>query len=181
MAYIHSCPSPLGSITLSSDGEALTGLWFEGQTHFGSTLSGGEEDKPLPLFDRTEEWLKDYFSGKDPGAAPPLAPKGTPFQRAVWQLLLDIPYGDTVTYGRLSQRLAERMGRKSMSPQAVGGAVGRNPISILIPCHRVVGSGGSLTGYAGGLERKILLLKREGVPLTQEDRVDQRGRWSHLP
>ncbi len=181
MAYIHSCPSPLGSITLSSDGEALTGLWFEGQTHFGSTLSGGEEDKPLPLFDRTEEWLKDYFSGRDPGAAPPLAPKGTPFQRAVWQLLLDIPYGDTVTYGRLSQRLAERMGRKSMSPQAVGGAVGRNPISILIPCHRVVGSGGSLTGYAGGLERKILLLKREGVPLTQEDRVDQRGRWSHLP
>lgn len=181
MVYIHSCPSPLGSITLSSDGEALTGLWFEGQTHFGSTLSGGEEDKPLPLFDRTEEWLKDYFSGRDPGAAPPLAPKGTPFQRAVWQLLLDIPYGDTVTYGRLSQRLAERMGRKSMSPQAVGGAVGRNPISILIPCHRVVGSGGSLTGYAGGLERKILLLKREGVPLTQEDRVDQRGRWSHLP
>ncbi|MCI9264663.1 MAG: methylated-DNA--[protein]-cysteine S-methyltransferase [Oscillospiraceae bacterium] len=181
MAYIHSCPSPLGSITLSSDGEALTGLWFEGQTHFGSTLSGGEEDKPLPLFDRTEEWLKDYFSGRDPGAAPPLAPKGTPFQRAVWQLLLDIPYGDTVTYGRLSQRLAERMGRKSMSPQAVGGAVGRNPISILIPCHRVVGSGGSLTGYAGGLERKILLLKREGVPLTQEGRVDQRGRRSHLP
>ncbi len=181
MAYIHSCPSPLGSITLSSDGEALTGLWFEGQTHFCSTLSGGEEDKPLPLFARTEEWLKDYFSGRDPGAAPPLAPKGTPFQRAVWQLLLDIPYGDTVTYGWLSQRLAERMGRKSMSPQAVGGAVGRNPISILIPCHRVVGSGGSLTGYAGGLERKILLLKREGVPLTQEGRVDQRGRRSHLP
>lgn len=163
MEYIHLCRSPLGPITLSGDGEALTGLWFQGQKYFGSTLSGREEEGSLPVFDRTEEWLELYFSGRDPGFLPPLRPQGTPFRRAVWELLLTIPYGQTVTYGQLAQELAGRTGRGSMSARAVGGAVGRNPISLLIPCHRVLGAAGSLTGYAGGTDRKLRLLELEGA------------------
>ena len=162
MEYLHICSSPLGEITLSGDGEALTGLWFQGQKYFGSTLSGEETGKSLPLFDRTEEWLDIYFSGREPGFLPPLRPRGTPFRQRVWQLLQEIPYGQTVTYGDLACRLAGETG-KPASPRAVGGAVGRNPISLLIPCHRVLGAEGSLTGYAGGMERKLRLLELEGV------------------
>ncbi len=160
--------TPVGRLTLASDGEALTGLWLEGQKYFG--LPGGAALVPatgeLPAFRAARVWLEVYFAGGDPGPAEqsvPLAPAGTAFQRAVWEQLLQIPYGRTATYGHLARRLEQSLGRSPVSPRAVGSAVGRNPISILIPCHRVVGAGGSLTGYAGGLERKARLLEREGV------------------
>ena len=164
MEYLHVCSSPLGEITLSGDGEALTGLWFQGQRYFGSTLSGGEAEKSLPLFDRTEEWLNVYFSGREPGFLPPLRPRGSPFRQRVWELLQEIPYGQTVTYGDLARQFTRETGRPA-SPRAVGGAVGHNPISLLIPCHRVLGAGGGLTGYAGGVDRKRRLLELEGIPM----------------
>ena len=148
--------SPLGGITLASDGRALTGLFYDGQNHFGSTL-GALASLPtqLPFFDDTQRWLDIYFSGHIPDFTPPLSLKGTSFQQSVWKELFTIPYGQTVTYGELARRLGCR------SAQAVGGAVGRNPISIIVPCHRVVGADGSLTGYAGGLDRKRALLELE--------------------
>lgn len=146
-------PSPLGGLTLTGDGAALTGLWFDGQRHYPSVLPPARED--LPLWREADRWLEQYFRGGVPDFTPPLAPKGTPFQNAVWALLRTIPYGETRSYGAL----AEQLGRAS--PRALGGAVARNPISLIIPCHRVVGSGGSLTGYAGGLERKEWLLRLE--------------------
>lgn len=155
-------PSPLGEMILASDGESLTGLWFLGQKH-APPLSTDPEQADLPVFAQARAWLAAYFQGKDPGPAPLLRPAGTPFQQAVWQLLLGIPYGRTTTYKALAGQLAGQRGLESMSAQAVGGAVGRNPISILIPCHRVMGSDGSLTGYAGGLDRKRALLELEGV------------------
>lgn len=155
-------PSPLGELILASDGESLTGLWFSGQKHAPAPPAGPARDD-LPVFAQARAWLTAYFQGQDPGPTPPLAPAGTPFQQEVWRLLLAIPYGRTATYQALAGQLARQRGLTSMSAQAVGGAVGRNPISILIPCHRVVGSDGSLTGYAGGLERKRALLELEGV------------------
>ena len=149
---------------LSSDGEALTGLFFDGQRYFGSTIGAQcVERLELPVFDKTFRWLDIYFSGREPDLMPPLSLKGTPFQQRVWKELLTIPYGQTVTYGELARRLGCR------SAQAVGGAVGRNPISIIVPCHRVVGAcygvgsadNGSLTGYAGGIEKKRALLGME--------------------
>ena len=157
--------SPLGGITLASDGEALTGLWFDGQKHFGAGLSGDAREQRLPVFAETERWLKLYFTGTEPDFTPPLRLIGTAFQREVWELLRQIPYGETVSYGALAARIAERRGLARFSAQAVGGAVGRNPISILVPCHRVLGADGSLTGYAGGLEKKAALLGLEGVSL----------------
>lgn len=153
------CASPLGAITLASDGAALTGLWFDGQRHFPAALADAETCA-LPAFDETVRWLDRYFAGQIPDFMPPLRPAGTPFQRAVWAALREIPYGETVTYGDLARTLASRTGR-AVSARAVGGAVGRNPISLLIPCHRVLGAGGALTGYAGGLERKQWLLDLE--------------------
>ena len=165
MTYRAVLPSPVGTLTLAADGQALTGLWLEGQKYFGAGLESDAEDCPdLPVFRRTEEWLTAYFAKALLPPPPPLAPKGSPFRQAVWKLLLEIPYGQTTTYGALAQTLRDR--GVSASPQAVGGAVGRNHISLLIPCHRVVGSGGSLTGYAGGVEKKRLLLELEGVDLT---------------
>ncbi len=155
--YIRHALTPLGAVLLASDGEALCGLWFEGQKYFAAGLGAARTEKDLPVFAETERWLAAYFSGKDPGEPPPLRPCGTPFQRAVWEALRAIPYGETLSYGALARRLGS-------SARAVGGAVGRNPISILIPCHRVLGADGSLTGYAGGLERKTALLKREINP-----------------
>lgn len=156
MNYIAHYDSSLGGITLGSDGEALTGLWFDGQQHYGSTLNPQCKERPdLPVFDETRRWLYCFFSGCKPGFTPPLSLLGTPFQQRVWEALLAIPYGQTVTYGELARRLGIR------SAQAVGGAVGRNPISIIVPCHRVVGAGGNLTGYAGGLDRKRALLQLE--------------------
>jgi methylated-DNA-[protein]-cysteine S-methyltransferase len=161
MDYTHRYTSPLGGITLASDGEALIGLWFDGQRHFARTLGPAPIEKALPVFALAEGWLDAYFSGKAPDFTPPLDPRGTAFQRAVWELLLAIPYGQTVTYGELAASLAERRGLSRMSARAVGGAVGRNPISLIVPCHRVVGADGSLTGYAGGIDRKRRLLALE--------------------
>lgn len=156
-------PSPLGALLLAGDGSTLTGLWLEGQKYFAATLTGQEQTADLPVFQETRRWLDDYFAGKVPGKLPPLAPQGSAFRQAVWQLLLEIPRGETTTYGALAQMLHAR--RISAAPQAVGGAVGHNPISILIPCHRVVGKSGSLTGYAAGISVKEKLLTLEGVDL----------------
>ena len=161
MDYVWHYDSPQGGITLASDGEALTGLWFDGQRHFAATLGGEHEGKPLPVFEQATRWLDAYFAGRVPDFAPPLRLIGTPFQKAVWELLLTIPYGETRSYGELAAMLAEARGLRRASARAVGAAVGRNPISLIIPCHRVLGSDGRLTGYAGGLERKRALLELE--------------------
>ena len=156
MNYTSCYHSPLGNITLASDGRALLGLWFDGQRHFGSTLGVQAPSlTELSIFDDTRRWLDTYFSGRKPDFTPSLSLHGTAFQQRVWETLLAIPYGRLVTYGELASRLG------ICSAQAVGGAVGRNPISIIVPCHRVVGAGGSLTGYAGGLDRKRALLQME--------------------
>lgn len=145
--------SPLGELLLASDGAALIGVWFTGQANFARGLGVHTEQTDAVLLE-TLQWLDDYFAGKAPETLPKLAPRGTEFQKAVWQTLLEIPRGGTTTYGAIAKALGS-------SPRAVGGAVGRNPISILIPCHRVMGAQGSLTGYAGGIERKKALLKLE--------------------
>ena len=155
--------SPLGQITLAADETGLTGLWCFGQKYYANGLgeaAAGEN----PALAAARRWLDVYFSGREPDFTPPLHPRGSDFQRTVWDALLRIPYGETTTYGALAQGIAARLGRRSMSAQAVGGAVGRNPVSLIIPCHRVLGADGSLTGYAGGLDRKASLLKLEGVP-----------------
>lgn len=193
MEYIHHYNSPLGRMTMASAGSGLTGLWFDGQKYFGSTIGQGGVSGDLPVFDETERWLDLYFSGQAPDFTPPLAvftedvPKhrqaasgdmkavpayrqpaltafdtplagwATPFRQAVWKILMTVPYGETISYGQIAGRLSQQ----SCSAQAVGGAVGHNPITLIIPCHRVVGADGSLTGYAGGLERKAKLLEME--------------------
>lgn len=161
MTYVNYYASPLGEILLASDGEAITGLWFRGAKYFARGLAPAAQERDLPVFQSAKVWLDAYFAGREPGALPPLRPAGTDFQRQVWDLLLQIPYGATTTYGALARRLAEGRGR--VSAQAVGGAVGHNPISLFIPCHRVVGAGGSLTGYAGGVNKKLALLRLEGA------------------
>ena len=161
MDCIWHYESPLGGITLGSDGKALTGLWFDGQEHYAVTLPSQAERRRLPVFDETCKWLDIYFSGRAPDFTPELALHGTPFRKAVWDILLTIPFGKTMSYGEIAERLARQMGISRMSAQAVGGAVGHNPISIIVPCHRVIGADGSLTGYAGGLERKARLLEIE--------------------
>lgn len=149
--------SPLGSILLAADQNGLTGLWFVGQKYFPSFSDGNFFENETPVLTEAKHWLSLYFSGKEPDFLPPLHPQGSSFRQAVWNVLLTIPRGQTMTYGEIARRLNVR------SAQAVGGAVGHNPISILIPCHRVVGSDGSLTGYAGGLARKEWLLHLEGA------------------
>ena len=157
MLFLTHYASPLGPILLAADETGLTGLWFEAQKYFPSFLGVEYQEKETPVLTETVRWLDVYFSGKDPGFLPPLHPQGSPFRQTVWDILLTIPRGQTLTYGEIARRLGVR------SAQAVGGAVGHNPISILIPCHRVVGSDGSLTGYAGGVERKARLLQLEGA------------------
>ena len=158
--------SPLGGITLASDGTALSGLWFDGQKYFGGTLKGGYVEREVPVFCQVRRWLDKYFSGKAPDFLPPLAMEGaSPFRKTVWEILLSIPFGSTLTYGLIAARMQSETGKR-VSAQAVGGAVGHNPISVIIPCHRVVGSDGSLTGYAGGLDKKLALLKLEGVDVS---------------
>lgn len=157
--------SPVGRLTLACDGERLTGLWIDGQKYFGGTVPRAMEPKDLPILVQAREWLDRYFAGEKPDIQKlPLAPAGTLFQQTVWKLLREIPYGEVVTYGALAQKLAAQLGRQT-SGRAVGGAVGRNPISIIIPCHRVIGADGSLTGYAGGTGRKRWLLEHEGAAL----------------
>ena len=157
MLFLTHYASPLGPILLAADETGLTGLWFEGQKYFPSFLGVDYQEKETPVLTETARWLDVYFSGKDPDILPPLHPQGSPFRQTVWNILLTIPRGQTMTYGEIARRLGVH------SAQAVGGAVGHNPISILIPCHRVVGSDGSLTGYAGGVERKARLLQLEGA------------------
>lgn len=164
MCFVTTLPSPVGLLTLASDGTALTGLWLEGQKYYAAGLAATAKEKSLSVFDAARDWLDAYFARAPLPPLPPLSPKGTPFRQAVWQQLLEIPCGTVTTYGALAEALRQR--GLAASPRAVGGAVGRNPISILIPCHRVVGSGGSLTGYAGGVDRKRFLLELEGVDMT---------------
>ena len=161
MDTVRHYASPLGSITLASDGEALIGLWFDGQRHFAETLSPEHSERNPAVFDETVHWLDLYFSDRKPDFTPPLKLRGTAFRRRTWQYLLTVPYGSTVTYGRIADALAEGQGLRHPSARAVGNAVGHNPISLIIPCHRVVGANGSLTGYAGGLEKKLYLLRLE--------------------
>ncbi len=158
--YLARMPSPVGVLVLASDGACLTGLWMEHQRHFPD-LSGGKEAPDLPVFRQARAWLDAYFQKAPLPPMPPLGPEGTTFQRRVWDALKAIPYGSTTTYGALAQTL-------DSSPRSVGGAVGRNPISILIPCHRVLGTDGSLTGYAGGLDAKRFLLTLEGAAVGSE-------------
>lgn len=161
MQYTNEYVSPLGKILLAADEKGLTGLWFENQKYYARGLASDQIEKDLPVFGKTRLWLEQYFGGQEPDFLPPLNPKGTAFQMEVWELLLQIPYGETTTYGEIAQKLAQRKGLSQMSARAVGSAVGKNAISLIIPCHRVLGAGGRLTGYAGGLERKEQLLKIE--------------------
>ena len=165
--YIDTYASPLGIITMGSNGKQLTELWFEGQKYFGHTSNDQPSHHALPIFDETRTWLDVYFQGKCPTFTPPILLNDTPFRIAVWQLLLTIPYGETTTYKDIARQWARQHGVKSMSSQAVGGAVGRNPVSIIIPCHRVIGTNGSLTGYAGGLDRKRWLLQLEQASIDR--------------
>lgn len=157
--YTSEYYSPLGNINLAADGTSLTGLWFEGQKYFDLPL---DRKQNLPIFDTAKKWLDTYFSGKNPEFKVPIRFTGTEFQNEVWKILCSIPYGKTVTYGEIAEQIAKRRNIPYMSAQAVGGAVGHNRISIIIPCHRVIGANGYLTGYAGGLDRKAALLKLEG-------------------
>ncbi len=166
MTYICKYDSPLGGITIASNGEAITGLWFEGQKYFGDTLSEQYEEKKLPVFEEAKRWLDIYFQGKEPDFMPPLLMETTSFRKAVWEIMLEIPYGKTMTYGEIAERITKQKGIARMSAQAVGGAVGHNSISLMIPCHRVVGTNGRLTGYAGGLDKKVKLLALEKVDMA---------------
>lgn len=157
--------TPLGRVRLAADEEGLCGLWFEGSRHAPRVLPdepGGEA-----AIEAARWWLSVYFSGRRPDFTPPLHLTGTAFQQAVWARLLAIPYGTVTTYGALAASLAEARGLSRLSAQAVGGAVGRNPVSLIVPCHRVVGASGSLTGYAGGLARKAALLRLEGLDMSR--------------
>lgn len=166
--YTNTYSSPVGVLTLACNQKGLTGLWIEGQKYHGLGHAGEQiECSNLPLLSDTKKWLNLYFAGeRPPVSALPLAPSGSAFRQIVWQILCDIPYGTVITYGDIAKKAAKKLGRSSMSGQAVGGAVGHNPISIIIPCHRVVGANGSLTGYAGGIRTKIALLELEGADMA---------------
>ena len=168
MQYIYKYSSPLGGMTLASDGDAITGAWFDGQKYFGATLKGERREADLLIFSEAAAWLDRYFRGERPGTLPAIRLEGSAFRMAVWDILRQIPYGQVVTYGWIAEAIARKLGLKHMSAQAVGGAVGHNPVSVFVPCHRVVGSGGSLTGYAGGMDRKVRLLEIEGHGVVQK-------------
>ena len=167
MLYYKKAASPLGEITLRSDGEALTGLWFADDKHYGAKDIAGAALADLDVFTQAEEWLAEYFAGREPKVSVPLKLQGSEFQMQVWRLLQDIPYGRLVTYGDIAKKIAKQKGISRMSAQAVGGAVGRNPLCIIVPCHRVVGANGSLTGYGGGMWRKVRLLELEKVDMSK--------------
>lgn len=150
---------------MASDGDALIGLWLDGQKYFADTRTPKPQEKDLPIFKLTDQWLDIYFSGKAPDFTPKIKMKTTPFRKMVWEIMLKIPFGQTMTYGQIAAQIARQKGLKQMSAQAVGGAVGHNSISLIIPCHRVIGSNGQLTGYAGGLDKKTKLLQLEKIKI----------------
>lgn len=166
MIFIQHYDSPLGGILLAADETGLTGLWFDGQKFFARDLPAERVEQNAPALSEVKRWLDIYFTGKEPDFMPPLHPIGSAFRRSVWDILLRIPYGQTTTYGEIARQLAEKQGRPRIAAQAVGGAVGHNKISIIIPCHRVVGTNGSLTGYAGGIDKKVKLLEWEHTDMT---------------
>ena len=166
MIYTNYYNSPIGRITMASEGTALIGLWFEGQKYFADAIKEECTGKDLDIFDDTSRWLDIYFSEKEPDFTPKILITGTPFRKTVAEIMLTIPYGKTMTYSEIANVIAKEKGIAKMSAQAVGGAVGHNSISIIIPCHRVVGTNGSLTGYAGGLDKKIQLLKLEKIDMS---------------
>ena len=163
MQYTTSYQSSLGETLLAADEIGLTGLWFDGEKFYADSLDPEHEERNVPVFEVVKKWLDIYFSVREPDFMPPVHMIGSEFRQQVWKLLREIPYGETITYGGLAKRLARERGLERMSAQAVGGAVGHNEISIIVPCHRVVGSDGSLTGYAGGIDKKERLLILEGV------------------
>ena len=167
MTSIQYYHSPIGRLLLSADEIGLTGVWLEGEKYFAHGLPADRREACTPILADTKRWLDEYFSGKEPDFMPPLHPIGSPFRQAVWQILRRIPYGKTVTYGEIAREMARQKGLPKMSAQAVGGAVGHNEISVIIPCHRVVGTNGSLTGYAGGIDKKIKLLELERADMAQ--------------
>ena len=158
--------SPLGGILLAADEIGLTGLWFDGQKYYADRLPAARTEQETPVLAETKRWLDRYFSGREPDFLPPLHPFGSDFRQRVWSILLQIPYGRTMTYGEIAAEIAHQQNLPKMSAQAVGGAVGHNPISLMIPCHRVVGTNGSLTGYGGGIARKVRLLELERTDMT---------------
>jgi len=170
MYYSTTYQSSLTLITLACDGDGrnLVGLWTEGQKYYGDTIPEAiTESDDMPVLNAAKKWLDRYFSGERPDISElPLAPIGGEFRQAVWKILCEIPYGKVITYGDIAKKIAVKMGKERMSSQAVGGAVGHNPISIIIPCHRVVGSNGSLTGFSGGIQMKVKLLELEGVDMS---------------
>ena len=166
MVSICHYESPLGGVLLAADEIGLTGLWFDGQKYFAHGLPADRVERETPALLEAKRWLDIYFSGKEPDFTPPLHPIGSAFRQSVWEILLQIPYGKTTTYGEIARQLSEKMGLSRMSAQAVGGAVGHNKIAIIIPCHRVVGTNGSLTGYAGGIDKKGKLLELEQTDMT---------------
>lgn len=168
MYYSTHYSSPIAPLMLASDDKHIVGLWMEGQKYFGDTLPEEPTKKDnMPILVAAKKWLDRYFTGKRPGISElPLAPRGSEFRQSVWSILCEIPYGEIITYGEIAKKMATRMNKQKMSARAVGGAVGHNPISIIIPCHRVVGTGGNLTGYAGGLSKKLRLLEFEGVDIS---------------
>ena len=167
MTFLQHYNSPLGGILLAADESGLTGLWFDGQKYFARDLPAEHVEQNTPVLSEAKRWLDIYFTGREPDFTPPLYPIGSVFRQAVWEILLQIPYGQTTTYGEIARQLAAKLGLPRMSAQAVGGAVGHNEVSIIIPCHRVVGTSGSLTGYAGGIDKKVKLLELEHTDMTE--------------
>lgn len=174
--YRWTYPSPLGELIMTGDERGLSGLWFREQNRFAAAVPKDAVWREMPVFRQTARWLETYFSGREPDFTPPLNLVGTPFQETVWALLLRIPYGATVSYGELARQTASALGKRLMAPQAVGGAVGRNPVSVIVPCHRVLAADGTLHGYGGGLERKVALLALEQgeaaeIPLDKREKA----------
>ena len=167
MVYICKYKSPLGDVLLAADEIGLTGLWFEGQNYFADTLPDEHIQQETEILTETKKWLDMYFAGEEPKFTPHLHPAGSEFRQAVWKILLQVPYGQTISYGEIARKMAEMKKISHMSAQAVGGAVGHNEIAIIIPCHRVVGANGNLTGYAGGIDKKISLLELEHADMRR--------------
>ncbi len=169
MVYLGYCESPVGKLTMASRDNKLIGLWIKGQKcYLGDLNCPVREDSDIEIFEKTRDWLDRYFKGKKPSIKElDLAPEGSEFRRNVWKLLCEIPYGEVTTYGELAKKMAKLMNRDAIFPKAIGGAVSHNPIAIIIPCHRVIGADGNLTGYAAGIKKKIKLLRLEHVDMTK--------------